>query len=201
METLTIKLLHERKSRNPRRKVNGASGALFTFHWSDEHSAYCYTTASQDEADDLFNSQGRRFGAYFAPVITIKPVEPPKPLTLEVASALLERSLPENVAGDPESIALALLAAYDRGHAMGVKFAADRIEHAAGVPSAECQVPNETVTKVDGPTAVAQFEMTTTAEPNGNRESASANPKPKAKAAKAKSSDTLAKMAQAVGQG
>jgi len=76
METLTIKLLHERHSRRQHRKCDGMSGKLYAFTWSDEHSAYCFTTSKQEEVDDLFNSQGRAMGSYFAPVITLKQPQP-----------------------------------------------------------------------------------------------------------------------------
>jgi hypothetical protein len=119
METLTIKLLHERRNSNARRKVDGYSGKLYCFIWSDEHRAYVFTTSKQAEADDLFNSQGRTMGSYFAPLITIKPAAPPVPLSDDVVIALLLRNLalPDVGVGiDTERIALAVLAAYDKGY-------------------------------------------------------------------------------------
>lgn len=73
MDKLTIKLLHERRNNNRSRKVDGSSGSLYLFTWSAEHSAYVYTTDKQEEVDDIFNSQGRAMGSYFAPVITLTP--------------------------------------------------------------------------------------------------------------------------------
>lgn len=119
METLTIKLLHERRSNNVRRKVDGYSGKLYVFLWSNEHKAYVYTTSEQEEADDLFNSQGRSMGSYFAPVITLRPKAEPKPIADSVVLALLDRELdlPKLVDADVdrETVALAVLAAYDKG--------------------------------------------------------------------------------------
>lgn len=124
METITIRLLHERRGNSDLRKVDGASGKLYHFKWSTEHRAYVFTTAKQEEADDLFNSQGRQMGSYFAPVIVLRKPGPPKapelpkPLSDQVTTALQERGLvlPDvALSGDTERIALALLAAYERG--------------------------------------------------------------------------------------
>lgn len=124
MEKLTIKLLHERRSSNSRRKVDGRSGKLYNFLWSDEHKAYCFTTSSQEEADDLFNSQGRAMGSYFAPVITIAPkaVEAKSeeaPLSDDVVMALIDRGIDLPVDQDVASVAKALIAAHEKGMEAG----------------------------------------------------------------------------------
>lgn len=124
METLTIKLLHERRGNSDLRKVDGASGKIYHFTWDPAHRAYLFTTGKQEEADDLFNSQGRQMGSYFAPLIVLRKPGPPKtpelpkPLSDQVTTALQERGLvlPDvALGGDTERIALALLAAYERG--------------------------------------------------------------------------------------
>jgi hypothetical protein len=153
METLTIKLLHERRSNNVRRKVDGYSGKLYVFLWSNEHKAYVYTTSEQEEADDLFNSQGRSMGSYFAPVITLRPKAEPKPIADSVVLALLDRELdlPKLVDADVdrETVALAVLAAYDKGF-----LKRQALEHPPR-PVAEVTAPvseTATVSAVTGPT-------------------------------------------------
>lgn len=113
MDSLTIKLLNERRANSVRRKIEGYSGTVYPFLWNDEHAAYIFTTSKQAEADDLFKAQGRTMGCYFAPVVTIKQSAP---LLEAVVLAMLERglSLPREPA-DNEQVALALLAAYDKG--------------------------------------------------------------------------------------
>jgi hypothetical protein len=115
-QTITIKLLHERRSSNASRKIDGKSGMLYLFRWDPAHKAYCYTTEKQVEVDDIFHSQGRSLACYFAPVFHR---EKAKPLSDDLTLALLQRDLmlPDcPVGADAERIALAMLAAYDKGH-------------------------------------------------------------------------------------
>jgi hypothetical protein len=113
---ITIKLLHERRNTNARRKVEGKSGTTYVFLWSTEHKAYTYTTAKQEEVDDLFYGQGRVMGSYFAPVFTVP--EPKKPLSGEITLALMQRNLALPDFGtevDAELVALTVLDAFDKG--------------------------------------------------------------------------------------
>jgi len=140
MEKLTIKLLHERRSSNSRRKVDGKSGTLYPFMWSDEHKAYCFTTSIQEEADDLFNSQGRAMGSYFAPVITIAPkaaVVEEVPLPDEVIIGLIDRGIDLPVDRDLAAIAKALIAAHEKGMEAGRAEASPPVV----VPPPEAPVP------------------------------------------------------------
>ena len=118
MEPITIKLLHERRNNNPHRKVDGRSGERYIFEWREPHLAYCYVATKQEEIDDLFSSQGRGSGSYFAPVIVAsKPAEAPRPpLTDATVMELLRRelTLPDNET-PTEAVGLAVLAAYEKG--------------------------------------------------------------------------------------
>ena len=117
MDNLTIKLLHERKNSNVRRKIDGKSGKVYTFLWNEQHKAYCYTTESQEEADDLFYSQGRVLGSYFAPVLTMQEKAAPAEEKINdvLVMALMERGLDVPKERDAEAIGLCLVAAYDAG--------------------------------------------------------------------------------------
>ena len=115
METLTIKLLHERKTRRPHRKCDGYSGKLYAFTWNDDHSAYCFTTAKQEEVDDLFNSQGRS-SSYFAPVIALGPVTPrAKQLSALIEHELTVRGITLEDGLDTDPVGTAVLAAWEKG--------------------------------------------------------------------------------------
>jgi hypothetical protein len=114
--TITIKLLHERRSGSGRRKIDGRSGKLYQFMWSDAHRAYCYTTSETAEIDDIFQSQGRTLGCYFAPVIVTPKVEAPKPLPGELALALLKNGIELPAVLDTANVARALVAAFDNGY-------------------------------------------------------------------------------------
>lgn len=148
METLTIKLLHERKNSNARRKCDGKSGQVYAFLWNDTHKAYCYTTTSQEEADDLFNGQGRTFGSYFAPVITIAPKVEEEPISDALVMEMLTRGLDLPKERDGETVGKALVAAYDSG---------------ANVPQvvvSATSIPAETATSNSGPTVVFESPVT-----------------------------------------
>lgn len=156
MTTLTIKLLHERRTRNLRRKVDGSSGMLYAFIWRDAHKAYCFTTQKQAEVNDLFESQGKAGCSYFAPVITIEEQPQPqprselKPLTDDTTILMIERTLtlPDGV--DSDVVGRALVEAYDKGLAAAP----------APVP-----VPAPVVAPTPPPAAVTAPEPATQARP------------------------------------
>lgn len=130
MQKLTIKLLHERKSTNRLRKCNGKSGMVYAFRWNDEHKAYCFETEKQEEADDLFEGQGRMFGCYFAPVLKFEAApeaakpEETSPISDALVAALIERGLDIPKERDAEAIGLALVVAYDLGRGPAVAITA-----------------------------------------------------------------------------
>lgn len=146
---ITIKLLHERRSTNRRRKVDGRSGKMYVFLWNEHHKAYCFTTGLAEEVDDLFNGQGRVMGSYFAPVIEEQaPEAPPAELAPDLILGLLERGidLPKTLDGD--SVARALLAAYDRGQASSVQATAAETPPA---PEQPAKTPRKAKAKADAP--------------------------------------------------
>jgi hypothetical protein len=148
MQTLTIKLLHERRANSNRRKVDGYSGTNYTFIWSAEHDAYVFTTDKQEEADDLFNSQGRAMGAYFAPVITIG-----NPILSEHATmTLMKHAIRLPDLSDPEDVAKALVEAFDLGIARGEEKANKAIIALAASAPVETAAPQKPKGKSPPPT-------------------------------------------------
>jgi hypothetical protein len=103
MDTLTIKLLHERRSNNRQRKINGKSGEIYPFHWSADYNAYVFTTGKQDDLDDIFESQGRAMGSYFAPVITLAPKVAPLAPPVTAAASIRIEELPHMPPAQPDT--------------------------------------------------------------------------------------------------
>lgn len=114
MPKITIKLLHERKS-GLYRKIDGHSGKLYTFTFNEKARAYCFTTENQVEIDDIFSSQGRNSGCYYAPVITTD--EATDPLTDALALELVRRGLSVTPARTINELAEQIVAAFDAGDA------------------------------------------------------------------------------------
>jgi hypothetical protein len=136
MQTLTIKLLHERRANSNRRKIDGHSGKNYPFIWDAGHDAYVFTTEKQEEADDLFNSQGRSMGSYFAPVITIGRI-----LSDATMLTLLKHAIRLPDLHDPEDVAKALVESFNLGVARGEEKANQAIlALAASAPAEPAQV-------------------------------------------------------------
>lgn len=116
-----LKILNETKHRQAL-KVDGNSGRLYIFKWSEAIRAYCYQPKNQEEVDDLFRTMGRTTGYLFAPV-EVKGSNPAaeaaaapiaKPLAAQLAEHCEARGI--SVApGDTDEIARRLIAAYDKG--------------------------------------------------------------------------------------
>ena len=126
-----LKILNEVKS-SRHLKVNGTSGILYLFKWSDEIRAYVYHPKNQEEVEDLVKTMGRTTSAIFAPVNL-----PAKALATEAFSAPVEVAASEKKPLDPaltehclvrgiivsdeddDDLAKRLLGAYEKGFVSG----------------------------------------------------------------------------------
>ncbi len=113
---ITLKIMEERKTAQVR-KVDGYSGKLYPFTWSDTLRAYTYVPKTQQEIDDLMRRSDR--ATRFAPVF-VAPQAAPAPSAeetgqLSVLGKLLALAGLETRPSDTVETAQRILRAYDKG--------------------------------------------------------------------------------------